>query len=64
MLTALNNIWLITRRELRAFGQRPIFFVIMFVAPLGFLWMFIQDLGKDLLVLNGKLLVHDDMIEG
>ncbi len=40
MLKALRNIWLITRRELRAFGRRPIFLVIMFLAPMGFLWMF------------------------
>ena len=40
MLKALNNIWKITKRELRAFSRRPIFLMIMFVAPLGFLWLF------------------------
>ena len=40
MRTALKNIWAITDRELRAFSKRPIFLMIMFVAPLGFLWMF------------------------
>ncbi|MCR5180348.1 MAG: ABC transporter permease [Bacteroidaceae bacterium] len=40
MLKALRNTWLITLRELRAFGRRPIFLIIMFLAPLGFLWMF------------------------
>lgn len=40
MLDALNNIWLISRRELQSFSKRPMFLVIMIVAPLGFLWMF------------------------
>ena len=40
MLDALTHIWLISKRELLTFSKRPIFLVIMIVAPLGFLWMF------------------------
>ena len=47
MLDFLKRIWLITRRELNTFSQRPIFFFVMFVAPLGFLGFFttLMDAG-------------------
>lgn len=60
MLTALRNIWLITRRELRAFGRRPIFLVIMFVAPLGFLWMFTSLMQAGLPTKLPAALVDED----
>ena len=40
MLKAFKNIWSISLRELQAFGRRPIFFVVMLVAPIGFLLLF------------------------
>lgn len=36
----LFTILRIAERELKAFAKRPIFLIIMIVAPLGFLWMF------------------------
>ncbi len=60
MLTALKNIWQITRRELVAFGRRPIFLVIMFVAPLGFLWMFTSLMQAGLPTKLPAALVDED----
>lgn len=40
MRQAFLDIWTIIRRELNTFSRRPIFFVVMFVAPLGFLTFF------------------------
>lgn len=38
--SAWSALWSIIRRELNTFSTRPIFFVVMFVAPLGFLLFF------------------------
>ncbi len=60
MLTALKNIWAITYRELRAFSKRPIFLMIMFVAPLGFLWMFTSLMQSGLPTKLPAALVDED----
>ena len=60
MLTALKNIWAITDRELRAFSKRPIFLMIMFVAPLGFLWMFTSLMQSGLPTKLPAALVDED----
>ena len=60
MLKALRNIWHITRRELRAFGRRPIFLMIMIVAPLGFLWMFTSLMQSGLPTKLPAALVDED----
>ena len=56
----VKAIWLITRRELRAFGHRPIFLVIMFVAPLGFLWLFTSLMQTGLPTKLPAALVDED----
>ena len=56
----LKALWHIIRRELRAFGHRPIFFVIMLVAPLGFLWMFTSLMQAGLPTKLPAALVDDD----
>ncbi len=56
----LKAIWLITLRELRAFGRRPIFLVIMFVAPLGFLWLFTSLMQAGLPTKLPAALVDED----
>ena len=60
MRTALKNIWAITFRELRAFSKRPIFLMIMFVAPLGFLWMFTSLMQSGLPTKLPAALVDED----
>ena len=60
MQTALKNIWAITYRELRAFSKRPIFLMIMFVAPLGFLWMFTSLMQSGLPTKLPAALVDED----
>ena len=60
MRTALKNIWAITDRELRAFSKRPIFLMIMFVAPLGFLWMFTSLMQSGLPTKLPAALVDED----
>ena len=60
MLKALRNTWHITRRELRAFGKRPIFLVIMIMAPLGFLWMFTSLMQSGLPTKLPAALVDED----
>lgn len=60
MLNALKNIWNITYRELRAFSKRPIFLIIMFVAPLGFLWMFTSLMQAGLPTKLPAALVDED----
>lgn len=40
MLKAIKRIWHISHRELRTFARRPIFLMVMIVAPLTFLWLF------------------------
>ena len=60
MLTAFRNIWHISRRELRAFARRPIFLVIMFLAPLGFLWMFTSLMQSGLPTKLPAALVDED----
>ena len=60
MLSAFKDIWLITRRELVAFSHRPIFLVIMFVAPLGFLWMFTSLMSAGLPTKLPAALVDED----
>lgn len=60
MRTALKNIWAITYRELRAFSKRPIFLMIMFVAPLGFLWMFTSLMQSGLPTKLPAALVDED----
>ena len=60
MLEALKRIWLITCRELNTFSQRPIFFVIMFVAPVGFLWLFTTLMGAGLPTKLPAALVDED----
>ncbi len=60
MLKALNNIWKITKRELRAFSRRPIFLMIMFVAPLGFLWLFTSLMDAGLPTKLPAALVDED----
>ena len=60
MLKALNNIWEIMMREVRAFGRRPIFLMIMFVAPLGFLWLFTSLMNAGLPTKLPAALVDED----
>lgn len=60
MLTPLKDIWFITRREMRAFAKRPIFLVIMFLAPLGFLWMFTSLMQSGLPTKLPAALVDED----
>ena len=60
MLKALNNIWEIMMREVRAFGRRPIFLMIMFVAPLGFLWLFTSLMDAGLPTKLPAALVDED----
>lgn len=60
MLKALRNIWLITRRELNTFSRRPIFIVIMFVAPLGFLVFFTSLMSSGLPTKLPAALVDED----
>ncbi len=60
MLNALKNIWNITYLELRAFSKRPIFLMIMFVAPLGFLWMFTSLMQAGLPTKLPAALVDED----
>lgn len=60
MLNALKNIWNITYRELRAFSKRAIFLIIMFVAPLGFLWMFTSLMQAGLPTKLPAALVDED----
>lgn len=60
MQTALKNIWAITYRELRAFSKRPIFLMTMFVAPLGFLWMFTSLMQSGLPTKLPAALVDED----
>ena len=60
MRTALKNIWAITYRELRVFSKRPIFLMIMFVAPLGFLWMFTSLMQSGLPTKLPAALVDED----
>ena len=60
MQTALKNIWAITYRELRAFSKRPIFLMTMFVAPLGFLWMFTSLMQSGLTTKLPAALVDED----
>lgn len=57
---AIRALWHITRRELRTFGQRPIFLIIMFVAPLGFLWMFTSLMQAGLPTKLPAALVDED----
>ncbi len=56
----LKAIWHITRRELRTFSKRPIFLVIMIVAPLGFLWMFTSLMQAGLPTKLPAALVDED----
>ena len=60
MLKGLRNIWLISLRELRTFSRRPIFIVIMFVAPLGFLTFFTTMMGAGLPTKLPAALVDED----
>lgn len=60
MLTAFKKTWQISRRELRAFARRPIFLVIMFLAPLGFLWMFTSLMQSGLPTKLPAALVDED----
>ena len=60
MRTALKHIWAITYRELRVFSKRPIFLLIMFVAPLGFLWMFTSLMQSGLPTKLPAALVDED----
>ena len=56
----LKAFWIIARRELRAFGRRPIFLVIMLVAPLGFLWLFTSLMQAGLPTKLPAALVDED----
>ncbi len=56
----LKDFWHITLREIRAFGRRPIFLMIMFVAPLTFLWMFTSMMGAGLPTKLPAALVDED----
>jgi len=47
-------------RELRAFSRRPIFLMIMFVAPLGFLWLFTSLMDAGLPTKLPAALVDED----
>ena len=60
MLAVLKSIWLITRRELAAFSHRPIFLITMFVAPLGFLWLFTSLMQAGLPTKLPAALVDED----
>lgn len=53
-------IWSIFLRELHAFSRRPIFLMIMFVAPLGFLWMFTSLMQSGLPTKLPAALVDED----
>ena len=55
-----SALWHICLRELRAFGRRPIFFVIMFVAPLGFLLFFTSLMNAGLPTKLPAALVDED----
>ncbi len=44
----LSTLWFLSLRELKAFAKRPIFLLIMFVAPLGFLWLFTSLMSSGL----------------
>jgi len=59
-MSALKDTWIITRRELIAFSHRPIFLVIMFLAPLGFLWMFTSLMQAGLPTKLPAALVDED----
>lgn len=56
----MKDFWKIFRRELRAFGRRPIFLVIMLMAPLGFLWMFTSLMQAGLPTKLPAALVDED----
>ncbi len=56
----LKALWHIIRRELRTFSKRPIFLVIMIVAPLGFLWMFTSLMQAGLPTKLPAALVDED----
>ncbi len=56
----LKALWHIIRRELRTFSKRPIFLVIMIVAPLGFLWMFTSLMQSGLPTKLPAALVDED----
>lgn len=60
MLEALKRIWLITRRELNTFSKRPIFLVVMFLAPLGFLTFFTSMMNSGLPKKLPAALVDED----
>ena len=60
MLEAFKRIWFITRRELNTFSRRPIFFIIMFVAPLGFLVFFTSLMSSGLPTKLPAALVDED----
>lgn len=56
----MTALWHIILRELQAFGKRPIFLVIMFVAPLGFLWTFTSLMQSGLPTKLPAALVDED----
>ena len=56
----LKALWHIIRRELWTFSKRPIFLVIMIVAPLGFLWMFTSLMQSGLPTKLPAALVDED----
>lgn len=56
----LARFWMIFTRELGFFSKRPIFFFIMFVAPLGFLWMFTSLMQSGLPTKLPAALVDED----
>ncbi len=56
----IYNTWFIIIREIRAFGTRPIFLMIMFVAPLTFLWLFTSMMSSGLPTKLPAALVDED----
>lgn len=56
----LNAFWHIILREIQAFSRRPIFLMIVFVAPLIFLWLFTSMMGAGLPTKLPAALVDED----
>lgn len=55
-----SAFWQIFFRELRRFSRRPIFLMIMIVAPLTFLWLFTSMMGSGLPTKLPAALVDED----
>jgi len=56
----VDAFWHIFRREIHRFSKRPIFLMIMFVAPLTFLWLFTSMMGSGLPTKLPAAIVDED----